>query len=135
MSNIPAGYDDWKTTDTTPEPEQDDREAPEYRGAPTPLTVEFTPFTKSDWYGFAGAERFPDGGEPLLAPLKVDGCDALAIVDANGLAVHFSVGDDTWEISNVVAWQSPYAARALALLKPSNAKSALLAMPGACLCN
>lgn len=24
------------------------------------------PFTKSDWYGYAGAEKFPDGSEPLI---------------------------------------------------------------------
>jgi hypothetical protein len=29
------------------------------------------PFTKEDWYGLAGAERFDDGSEPLIATFKV----------------------------------------------------------------
>ena len=30
-------------------------------------TVAFRPFTREDWHGFAGAERFADGAEPLAA--------------------------------------------------------------------
>jgi hypothetical protein len=29
------------------------------------------PFTKEDWYGLAGAERFPDGTEPLIGEVAV----------------------------------------------------------------
>ena len=39
------------------------------------------PFTKCDWYELAGAERFPDGSEPLVGRYgKLTVC-----VDRNGL--------------------------------------------------
>jgi hypothetical protein len=45
-------------------------------------------FDEVDWMGFGGAEPFPDGvGEPLMADLKVDDLDTIAILDANGVAL------------------------------------------------
>lgn len=29
--------------------------------------MELSPFTRTDWYGFAGAERFSNGDEPRIA--------------------------------------------------------------------
>ena len=49
-------------------------------------------FTKFDWYGLCGAERFADGSEPFIAALRVDDgedeLEALAIFDAQGFHVH-----------------------------------------------
>ena len=30
------------------------------------------PFTKTDWYGFAGADKLPDGREPFIGEIDVD---------------------------------------------------------------
>lgn len=38
-------------------------------------------FTKTDWYEFAGAEKFANGAEPQVGTYK----DLVVIVDANGL--------------------------------------------------
>lgn len=54
-------------------------------------TVAMVEFTKNDWYAFAGAERFEDGGEPLIAqygPLTV-------IVDADGVQSTINAFEDT----------------------------------------
>jgi hypothetical protein len=58
-------------------------------------------FTKVDWYGMAGAESFPghdwiEGvaqAEPLIADFKVDGLDAYAILDANGVWIDILTPD------------------------------------------
>lgn len=39
------------------------------------------PFTKYDWYELAGAERFPDGSEPLVGRYG----KMIVVVDRNGL--------------------------------------------------
>lgn len=49
--------------------------------------IEMVRFTEEDWYGFAGCERFADGGAPFIGGLKVDGSDAVVIHDAEGIHV------------------------------------------------
>jgi len=44
-------------------------------------------FSKVDWYGFSGAERFSDGAAPLIGDLKVGDEVGLLIVDAQGVGV------------------------------------------------
>ena len=54
--------------------------------------VEFHPFTQQDWYGWAGAEAFPNGDQPLMATSNF----GVLIVDANGIAIEIlnENGDD-----------------------------------------
>ena len=65
--------------------------------------VKLRPFSKSDWMGFAGAEEFEDGSEPLIGEIRVaddwpenlesmDG-GVVVVVDANGIEV---VGEAGW---------------------------------------
>jgi hypothetical protein len=47
------------------------------------------PFSQSDWYGYAGAEKFEDGSEPLIA-----GNDEFTIiVDKSGIAFDICFDD------------------------------------------
>lgn len=79
--------------------EEDEHTSSETKEANSMSTL--TPFTKTDWYGFAGAEKFEDGSEPLLAEIQVtnwpepdfeDGSKPLAevilIVDGNGVSLN-----------------------------------------------
>lgn len=89
------------------------------------MNINYKPFSPSDWYGFAGAERFEDGAEPLLGELTVDGHDALVIVDAAGVHVSWDVPveeeDDGTQHEETVTheahWDAAHASRAVALLK------------------
>lgn len=38
-------------------------------------------FTKYDWYGFGGAEAFPNGSQPLIGTYG----PLIVVIDANGL--------------------------------------------------
>ncbi len=55
--------------------------------------MQLTPFTKTDWYGYAGCESFPFGNPPLIGHITVDGADTDIIVDANGVALVVFNGD------------------------------------------
>lgn len=85
--------------------------------------ITYRPFSPSDWFGFAGAERFEDNGEPLLGELSVDGHDALVIVDKNGVHVSWEVqaeeDGETHEESVVheAEWAPSHASRAVARLE------------------
>lgn len=48
------------------------------------------PFNKYDWYELAGAERFPDGSEPLVASY---GDNTSVIVDKHGVQAFFMDDD------------------------------------------
>ena len=55
----------------------------------TPATTvpAFRPFTRADWMAFAGAERFPNGAEPLAAEARISLAakrEWLLILDATG---------------------------------------------------
>jgi hypothetical protein len=52
--------------------------------------MELREFTKNDWYGYAGAERFSDGSQPLIGRYGI----VEIVVDANGIGV---LVDDTKE--------------------------------------
>lgn len=74
-------------------------------------------FTDLDWYGFEGAERYPDGSAPWMAEIHVDGHEAVAVADASGCGVYSTAGDDVDD-----DWRCWTATGAVAL-------NALLAMP------
>jgi len=38
-------------------------------------------FTEDDARAWAGAESFPDGSEPMIGELKIDGKDSIVIID------------------------------------------------------
>jgi hypothetical protein len=106
--------------------------------------INFNAFCSPDWFCFAGSEKFPDGSDPLIGYLRVDGFDAIAIVDASGLHISWDVpvpSDEDEEgnpveheehETNEADWRVlPYAARAIALLKPVMTVAELQALPGA----
>ena len=51
--------------------------------------LDFKPFSKTDWMGLAGAECFPNGSEPRIAPIEIDGFEASIVHDATGLTIIF----------------------------------------------
>jgi len=97
--------------------------------------VKFAPFQSTDWMGYAGCEAFPDGSEPIIGYLEVDGNLAVAILDGIGLGVHVEVptGDDEEMHEETETeeyyWDGPAAGgRALAFLRPEMASGDLLAL-------
>lgn len=60
------------------------------------------PFTKNDWYGWAGAEPFPEGDdkEPLISYTE----HGVIIVDAVGVAVYTNPPDDDYDITPNFHW-------------------------------
>lgn len=58
----------------------------------------FDDFTKEDWYGYAGAERFNDNSEPKISHAAYCGWDSDIIADKNGIQV-FSWRDNPDEPS------------------------------------
>ncbi len=65
-------------------------------------------FTKGDWAGFSGAEKFPNGDEPLSAELSVDGRPAVAVCDLTGLGLYVE-GEDSREGQDGDAYWSFFA--------------------------
>lgn len=49
--------------------------------------IKWREFTQHDWYGYCDAVMFSDGRQPLITELTVDGRDAIAILDGNGLLI------------------------------------------------
>ncbi len=45
------------------------------------------PFLSCDWEGFAGAECFGNGDEPLIGETMVDGIEMLVVVDGYSIQV------------------------------------------------
>jgi hypothetical protein len=92
--------------------------------------MKLRPFTKCDWYGYAGAEPFADGSDPLTADdFRVDGYGTSVLLDADGLTIQ-ALCDGGEEIA-VIHFPSPFAARAVALLGDEVSFAILAAMPGA----
>jgi len=95
--------------------------------------IEMKPFARHDWYGFAGAERFADGSEPLIGSATVvsEGTEfgAIVVLDAVGLFVEV-ICDEGNRLAYVV-FEGSYAARSLAMLGKRVEWPVLRAMPGA----
>jgi len=93
------------------------------------------PFAHHDWYGFAGAERFADGSEPLIGEIgvEIDGTlwASVVVLDANGISVMTST-DDGDEVL-CVYFPGAYAALAVSTLArvDSVTRAVLVALPGA----
>lgn len=52
------------------------------------MAIEYRRFTKTDWYGYAGAEKFEDGSQPFMASVDFeDGAGAIIVSDANGIGI------------------------------------------------
>ena len=91
-------------------------------------------FTKSDWYGFGGAEPFADGSDPLTGEFGAVDSDGatlavIAILDANGLAL--MAYTDEGEERFTCFFAPSFGARAVALLHEGVSFDVLRAMPGA----
>lgn len=70
--------------------------------------MNYKPFDKLDWDGFAGAEPFTDGSEPLIAEgkfLDAPFTDYLFIADGNGFFVSLMRGTDAGETYEQEDWQ------------------------------
>jgi hypothetical protein len=50
-------------------------------------------FTKIDWYGFAGAENFPEGSAPLIGEEN----NYFVVADANGIELHLNPDNEDEE--------------------------------------
>ena len=61
----------------------------------TIMTRDIHEFTKEDWYGFSGAERFEDGGAPLMCEMKVGENTAFCIAHGMGINVDVFSPEDT----------------------------------------
>jgi hypothetical protein len=86
---------------------------PTAAAAPEAAAVVFRPFTREDWYGFAGAERFADGAEPIIAEGKATMGDQrgwLLILDATGGCI--MVDDDAQNDFGGRCLQHPFASPA-----------------------
>lgn len=57
--------------------------------------IQFRSFTKSDWYGYAGAEHFDDGRVPEIAELDLASHEAVVIRDRAGVQIMWDVGGIT----------------------------------------
>lgn len=55
------------------------------------VRVPWRAFTQNDWNGLAGAEPFPDGSDPFIAEITVDGHVGFAVHDASGLGLFWYV--------------------------------------------
>ncbi len=64
------------------------------------LHAEATPFTDGMWDGFQGAERFPNGDDPIF---RIVDEQTLIVCDAHGVEIHLN-GDkwpDEWEVGTM----------------------------------
>lgn len=77
--------------------------------------VVFRPFTSEDWFGLAGATSWGEGMPPLLGEIKVDGVDAIAVLDAEGLSI-IVVNEEGGEVADVYCHDLHIVARLVALL-------------------
>ena len=53
-------------------------------------------FSQFEWMCFAGAERFPNGAEPMSLKLDIDGESAVAVLDGQGISVFVGDEDEAW---------------------------------------
>ena len=56
--------------------------------------MELKEFEKTDWYGYAGAERFADGSEPMRADYEKDDEYISLIVDRTGIEIYLGYDAD-----------------------------------------
>lgn len=69
------------------DPTDYDEEYDEYDEVNIEEAVSLKPFTKTDYYGYAGAEKFSDGSDPFIATEKLTSkLEVTVLVDATGLS-------------------------------------------------
>lgn len=52
------------------------------------IRIEPIPFTESDWHGFAGATKFPNGDQPFTAQVFFEDAEALLVCGAEGAEIY-----------------------------------------------
>ncbi len=55
------------------------------------MKIEMTPFTKVDWYGWAGCEPFLNGNEPLIGATKIGATEVTVVADKNCIGFYLDV--------------------------------------------
>jgi hypothetical protein len=63
------------------------------------------PFTKNDWYGFAGAEPFADGSEPMIGYDNEQ--NIMVIADGTGISLVVYSGPSENPTEAWYYWQGP----------------------------
>ena len=58
------------------------------------MAIDYRRFTNTDWYGYAGAEKFDNGSQPFIAEVYLTGGEAYIVADANGIGVDFYSGEE-----------------------------------------
>lgn len=51
----------------------------------------FREFTKEDWYGYAGCERFDDNSEPIIAEMENNNFYSVIIISNNSMEIDIGV--------------------------------------------
>lgn len=69
--------------------------------------TELKEFTKKDWYGLAGAERFGDGSEPQIAGWEDGNVEVEVIADRNGVSVMLFADGEWYSFSADVGYTMP----------------------------
>lgn len=66
------------------------------------VTNKIRRFTKTDWYGWAGCERFKDGSEPFIYEHNLNNGETGVIIlaDATGVAIYIGEDEDLCWIVN-----------------------------------
>lgn len=59
----------------------------------------FRPFTKEDYYAYAGTEKFNNGDEPLIYEIELQNHDIVFIIDSTGAEIDIDY-DDSYLLDN-----------------------------------
>lgn len=64
-------------------------------------------FTKTDWYGYAGAERFNDGSAPFIYETTLDDgeTEVIIVADKNGVMIEIANEDYVAADLSACVWQ------------------------------
>jgi hypothetical protein len=63
--------------------------------------VAWREFTEIDWGAYAGAVRFSDGRDPMIATIRVDGREADAVLHGDGLHIGWWMADETDRLARI----------------------------------
>lgn len=72
------------------------------------MLINIREFSKTDWYGWAGATRFKNGSEPLIYEQELnEGSTSLTIIgDANGITIYMTADVKEGTVELVWSWDT-----------------------------